>query len=252
MGAVPRIGWNVLMGVNVRGRELVSRVGIVGYMVYWGLFLITIPMNLLHNTIRSQIRDSVWLGAYVDVWILFWASANLVFVMPHLAEATGWSLLLVLIPIIRVLDMLRVLFWTSLIQRDAPRMPSNAILQLLIHYVEVATAFSCIYLFLQSYYGIPVLSVGDIDRFVSSWEAFYFSVVTAATLGYGDISPSLNSSTARFIGLAIVAELMVVLSLALIAIPRYLAYLLPRSRTDSQNAPCVNRSCSECGPAAEI
>lgn len=64
-----------------------------------------------------------------------------------------------------------------------PRSLERSIIFLAVNVVESILAFAIIYL----YFGVLIYS----DQIVYNWhEAVYFSVVTAATVGYGDIVPS--------------------------------------------------------------
>ena len=60
---------------------------------------------------------------------------------------------------------------------------NRSFMLLLINYLEMIIGFAALYIYTGS------IAAEKMPAITDSWEAFYFSVVTITTLGYGDFSP---------------------------------------------------------------
>jgi len=168
----------------------IKRARDTGHFAACFLFVLSVlsyPVGLLqHWWSRGglEARDK-W---RIDVWIVTWAIANVVVLFFLLSRQP----LFIIFPIARMVDLLYVLVRLPLLGRRVYRR-GRALLFLLVHYFEVTTIFGSIYIFLQQTKGAPIFLVQGQPGCLSPAQAFYFSVSTAATVGYGDITPNLKA-----------------------------------------------------------
>jgi len=150
-------------------------------------------MGLLHNCWSRGGREAKdkW---RIDAWIIGWLVidfAILMFLLPQYP-------FLVVFPIARLSDLMYVLVRLFLLSNGVFKR-GRALLFLLVHYLEVVTIFGCFYIFLQQMSGAKIFMVGNQPDSMgiqagclSPAQAFYFSFTTAATVGFGDITPNLR------------------------------------------------------------
>ncbi len=154
----------------------------------------------------------------IDMWVLFWLSFNgaVLLALPKYPMAV----LLVIFPFLRLFDLLQTLFALLLFQREEA-LKGRSLGLLMLHLTEVVVAFACFYLAIQQVAGEHLFYVGDELRGLRASTAFYFSFITAATVGFGDITPNTADSFAagltRFL---VTLEILVSLFVILVSIPR--------------------------------
>lgn len=114
----------------------------------------------------------------------------------------------------------------SLVLTEAPFSKTRVrpLVNLIVHYLEVIVIYACTYLWLQAVAG-PVFVVNGCLRLLQPLESLYFSFITGATVGYGDIVPSSSSRLSSLLQPQnfIMAEVMTLLFILAISIPRYLS-----------------------------
>jgi len=127
----------------------------------------------LSKKIRSQISES-----YVLVWFV-----TLCFLLAFPSNAIWFPF-----PIIyRLIDgfnyRLCIVFVDRYKEGWGLRSLNRSFMLLLINYLEMIIGFAALYIYTGS------IGAENMPPITGSWEAFYFSVVTITTLGYGDFSP---------------------------------------------------------------
>lgn len=118
----------------------------------------------------------------VDVYCIL--KPVLLFGILKLGLASGtWALILACILIADLyVYLLSVIFLGRVGLYGQPASINRSVLLALINFIELAAAFSIVYLNLNALYYD--------DSVVTNWhQAVYFSVITAMTIGYGDVTP---------------------------------------------------------------
>ena len=156
----------------------------------------------------------------IDTWVLLWA-VGLVGVLLAVDHASGPLLILLgLLPLLRLSDLLYTLF-AFLVVRQSPRSAARSLSHLLVHYLEVVTAFACLFLVYQQLTDSYVFLIGGTPTMVGPEKAWYFTLTTAATIGHGDVTPNLDEAPVLWLAWA---EPMVILLITAFEIPRVFAF----------------------------
>jgi hypothetical protein len=189
------------------------------YIILLVLCFLCYPVALIQFLIVGNTKDienRKKAAPKIDGWILFWAAFTpicLFLLIPHVGRFFA------LLPLLRLFDMLYVLFWllvTGTITQKAGRSASF----LLLHYFEAIMIFACCFLWVQAASAGQIFADSQGSRLVlSSSSALYFSFITGATVGYGDIVP-----VARVSRMLAGLELFCVFYLVAIAVPRVFSY----------------------------
>lgn len=163
----------------------------------------------------------------IDAWILSWAvfTPTCLFLLGPL-----FGSFFDLVPMFRLFDMLYVLFWLLVVGKPSQKAGRSASF-LLLHYLEGLMIFACFFLWVQSMSTLPIFadSQGKCLTLKPS-SALYFSFITGATVGYGDIVP-LTRVARVIVGL----ELFCVFYLVAIAVPRVFSF--PTAEGQKTGAP---------------
>lgn len=216
-----------------QSEHLRRTIGITGVVIFWFLRILSLPLSGPHKVFRRLIRSDTSRGLYDEFWTL---GSTLVIFICIWASAT-WSpstLLLVCLgafPFIRLFDIMYMLFNLSFVRKHEPRSVSRSILLLFVHYVEVFGAFASFYLVLQGIHDQPLFCFDGIPQFLSARQAVYFSIVTAATIGYGDFAPVLyGGPIVTIVRGLICCEVIVFLFMSIVEIPRLITFFPNQTR----------------------
>lgn len=203
-----------------------DHLGVTGASLFFLLRVISSPLWAAHNGLKRRLRAG---AVYVEMWSVGWMIV--LFLIPPAIVSPNTSsfvrVVLVLLPILRYADILHTFMDVSLIQRHPPtKSPARALILLFIHYIEIVLIFAALYLFFQvvSHQHLFVIGPDKVD--LTAGQAIYFSVITAATIGFGDITPL--SAVTRFpstVRALISVEALTILMITLIDIPRQITYL---------------------------
>lgn len=153
----------------------------------------------------------------IDAWILAWA----IIVTPLCVFCLApWvTVAFALIPLWRLFDIFQILLYLLLERNSRPQSVGRSASFLILHYIETITIFAGVYLLLQ---GISTSNMffdrNGIALTLSPGMALYFSTITAATVGYGDVTPAATASK-----VVVGFELLCVLYIIAIALPHALS-----------------------------
>jgi len=151
------------------------------------LGVVSFPLDWLHGRITRSGQSK----GLIDLYHCgsFCLSAVLLF----LGRAD--SLLMLLWPILRICDTINA-FGRVFALGIRPKSRPRAVLLLLLHYAEIVLLFACISLYLQA-------QARPLDLFLRNGtaaelttnEILFYTFVTAATIGLGDITPNHDAKT---------------------------------------------------------
>jgi hypothetical protein len=71
---------------------------------------------------------------------------------------------------------------------------TRALLLLVVRYLQVITIFACFYVGVQHFAQTSLYTIQGVACLLRPAEAFYFSLVTGSTVGFGDISPNISAA----------------------------------------------------------
>ena len=205
------IGYGVSMLPSSRRGALIEDVRsfwsksiLVGF-VFGLLAYISIPLATLHSKFTNGGRCK----RRIELWIVGWVLVNLLILIYCIDRVPA----LILLPALRLADLLCVLLRVMNMKSQVYK--TRTFLLLLLHYIEVTTIFACAYFVAQWFFGDELFSVNGSPSKITTMQAWYFSLVTGSTLGYGDITPLSTSSR-----VLLALQLLIVLVITLISIPR--------------------------------
>jgi hypothetical protein len=170
------------------------------------------------TTSEARRERTISRGRQIELYVLCWLVVELCVASAAPSLRGYWGLLLILLAF-RVFDILQSV--VNLNVFDCLRLGVRT------HYVATLARtlllsfwnFFELLLCFGAFYSSPV---ADFDKVVSAWDAYYFSVITQLTIGYGDIQPlSYTRVAAALQGLC-------GFTLALFALSRLVAFL-PRT-----------------------
>jgi len=204
-----------------------TNVGPVSGVLLGMLAFVSLPAGALHGywvqfwkARNSGYRET----AIIESWtctslILLLVALNLIELVPIVVVQ-----LFALLVLLRLVDLFYVLLFL-LIGNHPPKNAARAVTLLLVHYIEVVLIFGCAYLILQRLDAHRVFFlVNSQPGCLTAGESFYFSLMTAATVGFGDITPVLTEPVLRSI---VILEPLCLLFMTAIEIPRLLNFLPP-------------------------
>jgi hypothetical protein len=162
----------------------------------------------------QTMRERNRVKSKIDFWILIWAlitPACLFLLVPAIP-------VFAIVPVLRLFDIFYVLLWLLISPLFKPQRIARSATFLLLHYIEIVMIFACVFLAIQKFYPTQILFKTSDGCLLTSWTALYFSLVTAATVGYGDITPLTPLSQTM-----VALEFICVLFLVAIDIPYVLS-----------------------------
>jgi|GEM_PF-3493807 len=174
------------------------------------------------------IRDGRPAYSFIDIYVLLWVIALTIFLCFANQIAETARLIICVVVVYRILDILSTHFCILLIDSQksnwAPGSFNRSLLLILLNFYEIVVV-----------YGFLYLSIGNIvntqnEKLITPISAFYFSLVTLTTLGFGDFVPKSDSS--RFI---VMLEVFTGIIFLLIVIPSII------SRLTAQNGVIKNK-----------
>jgi hypothetical protein len=158
--------------------------GIIFAAVMTIISIVTFASNALHNLVTHN-------GTKPRA-IELWSIGSTLVTIAALRMAPCSSVFMLIWPVLRYADI--VLPFVRVLGRERrPRTVPRAISLLLLHYAEVILLAACLHLYLQAAAGPDHLyAVASAPRELDTGEAIFFSLVTASTIGFGDITPNHN------------------------------------------------------------
>ena len=137
------------------------------------------------------------------------------------------SISLALLAAMRLADILHNLMLLTLVEKRAPSSTPRSIVLLFNNYLSVILIYATLFLVLPRICGQPLFFVAGTSAELTSGQSFFFSAITASTIGYGDITPSLAANASSIIiRCTIILESFTILVITLIEMPRLIAYLI--------------------------
>lgn len=186
-------------------------IGLAVSVVYSLAAWVSLPAGVLHTLWVGDRRDQPMRNR-IDVWVLTWLAIILALVM------LGWAgkrPLLALLPVMRIADISYTLILVLVFPKiSSSPSPARPLILLIIHLTELALSFSVFYQIACAAGNLKVDGAICCSAHFGGRDALYFSLVTAATVGFGDVT-ALNG--ARWIT---VSQILLSLFLTLISIPR--------------------------------
>jgi len=203
---------------------------------FWGKVLGTLrwvsPLELIFLT-APRLRTHGW----VDVWVLL----NVIISVAALFIAANYHrstlvFVLIIYGAIRVLEI--VVYQTKVVLFDPYRQPRSTsdyvvrsyrrIVVLALHnYLETILWFAAAYSVFRDMFGKKSQVLSTVTG------ALYYSTVTMATLGYGEITPESDCSRG-----VVIIHLLVAIFMSLIILARFIGFLpVPRTLDDTEKPP---------------
>ena len=125
----------------------------------------------------------------VDLWHLIWLLGSMLILFFVIEPNPAW----VLLPFLKFLDLIYVLMKMMVFPLKDRVWKVRPLLHLMLHYVQMVVVYACLFLFSQHMCGEALFLVHDHLCWLSAGDALYVSLITAATVGYGDIVPRIPS-----------------------------------------------------------
>ena len=169
-------------------RALVPTYGPLAGSLFLLLRVVGAPVDYVFR-LATKARNS---AGVIDV--THFACLSLSLALLRFAPATSW--ILVAWPAVRVADTVHT-FFDSFARQAVPRSKLRSVVLLFLHYVEIIVLFALVALFLQQA-ALPehaYMRNGTACE-LGRGEVLFFSFVTAATIGFGDLTPNHSASTA--------------------------------------------------------
>lgn len=191
------------------------------------------PLELIWAA-APRLRTHGW----VDVWVLthLALSVGAVVAAARLGPTSWLTLTLVVYGVIRLQEI--VVYQAKVVLFDMYRQPRSTsdyavrgyrrlVLLALHNYLEIVFWFAAIYSILRCDFGEKAQVLSTVVG------ATYYSMVTMATLGYGEITPVTDSAR-----VAVLAHLVIAVFVSLLIFARFVAFLPnPRSLDSSEQPP---------------
>jgi len=135
-------------------------------------------------------------------------------------------------PVLRLFD-LEFIYMRSFVYNLPPASKPRAVVHLFLHYTEVIVLFAMLYLFMQSHapHGPdqPMLFAKNTDgsNELTAPQAVFFSFITGATIGYGDIAPNHSAARNWVVGVYFLTWLktLMILSFTLVELNRIVGFV---------------------------
>ncbi len=227
---------DLTLAIGKTPRQLVDSDGLVVAILYCSLRTLSWPVWKLHD--RCVMRFASDLGKrrrFIELWTVGFALA---LSLCAAASAYGppqwwWTLPWAVVAMLRVFDILQLL-WGLSITKFRPWSVTRSVLLLFVHYGEIILGFACMFLFVQTIDCDAVFKIGEVERRLGFVEVVYFSGITAATIGYGDVVP--RSADGPIVALArglILSEAVLIVVITLVELPRLIAFLTVGPESDT-------------------
>ena len=187
---------------------------------WWGTVLNALRWISPFHLVRTMFPQTTKTYGFVDVWVianLFAAVCAWLFISPDTAPRVAW--LVFGYGALRVFEIvtynLCVLFLHPISNKTfAFRSFRRSVILVLHNYCEVFFWFAAAYHHFAGHFGDKAGIVGSIDG------SLYFSIITMATVGYGDITP--QDALTRWM---VIAHVCVSLFLTIIVIASFVSLL---------------------------
>ncbi len=197
------------------------------------------PIGILMDALSLCLRKTPNLKkGMVDIWHLAWLVISILVLFYWIPKwpYVAWILFL------KVVDLIHTMLMLMVFKRYSEG-KVRPIVHLMVHYIQLLVTFACLFLWVQSHchQSLFILknvlngTTVDTTTNLSPGDALYFSLVAAATVGFGDIvplSPTAGSSCgfwycqpSLYVGL----EVLLAIGLTLFFIPYFLS-LVPRKQ----------------------
>ncbi|MBS1823878.1 MAG: hypothetical protein JST93_01035 [Acidobacteria bacterium] len=202
-------GW---IGVREDFKVVIRPSGEIAAVFIALLSFLAYPLVSLHRyLIRRENKRGIalWSAAWLVLLFFF------LFLKPN-------TLLLVLACAYRLADIARIHAYVTFAELP-PGPARRALSLLLVHYLEVFVIFAYAYVWISQ--ETVAFQIHGCNRSLTQLEGLYFSFVSGATIGYGDISPShmLPFSHPRP-ALIVILQSLTLTFLTLVEFPRIFAH----------------------------
>lgn len=200
------------IGVSWR-REKIILGGLFGVLA-----VISLPVGLLFGLFpKTDIQR------FIDKWHISWLITSFLVLAAIKAEP-----LLLIIPILKCLDLFYTMMALMVFRRGSRYRVRPLGHLLLMHYPQVFVTFASLYLGIPSLKSDLAYAIGCGEVLLDPGTALYFSVVSGATLGFGDIVPktliSEGMATGTLLHAAVVLEVVVLLGLTVLFVPYFMQF----------------------------
>jgi hypothetical protein len=197
-------------------REAFKRAGIFAFSLQLVLAICSFPLGFVLDFV-DRLSDQ-WRLRAIEIWILSLTGVDALILLFALRR---WPWLIVL-PALTLADSAYAIV-SLLIAWRSVQSPARSLLLDTLRYFQVIVVFAGIYFCVQNMPNSRAFCDAKGNPVeMTPPRAFYFSALTAATVGYGDIAPCLDSSL-RFIlrpHTLIPLEMFCILLIVAIEIPR--------------------------------
>lgn len=167
-------------------------------LLYSLISLLSLPLGLVFDLILEictrDLSDKKIASRRKQSLIDAWHLAFLIFTLSALLmNAPTW--LLLSFPAFKLLDLFQTMIKLLAFPERGSRQSARPIVHLFIHLLQIVVAFASCYVFISRSCGpSSFLVFGKAsESALGPVDALYFSLVTAATVGFGDITPQLPS-----------------------------------------------------------
>ena len=164
---------------------------------------------------ENELSPTAWCGVFINragIWVVLRGLILLVALKAVFCiEAWAWKPFLALLAVALLLDILLVHTSQAARLTRKPKHFLRSLILSLSSYFEIAVVFAVLYGLVAYQFNPPL----------GARRALYFSFVTIATLGYGDIVPHSDGWTAQ---LFVIAEIAIGLYFVAIVIARFVAW----------------------------
>ncbi|MFN0019155.1 MAG: potassium channel family protein [Pirellulaceae bacterium] len=194
-------------------------------------FSIWILLLVSGNWTKSTERPDIYVRVAADIYMVIMGTFLILCYFQEFALAARATpeycpmlsaMLWLVFPVFRVIESVHVIVMLHANgPYDSPA-PMRAVSKMLWAYLEFVVAFASIYLAITVLTG-DKFGAGSDPGFLASWvHPLYFSMITIATVGYGDFAP--QTSCGRFI---VIIEVFCGLLLLVVVLQRVLAVSIP-------------------------
>ncbi len=211
--------------------------GLVGAVLLAFLSGVSLFFGCLEDRWEKLFPDK-WKLRAIEVWIVSLLVINMFLLFSGGIEShPAW----ILIPIFTVADVLHTLL-SLFLAASAPKVWARSVLLLMVRYLQVVSSFACVYIWVQSLSPYALYSVHGVNRQLAPSEALYFSAVTAATVGFGDITPHLEAMQRLSLIVRpttlVLGEIVCMIVITAIELPRLISSVRPPAPRSTCGGAC--------------
>ncbi len=195
-----------------------------------GLLVIFVA-NQISRLVFSRVKDERRRGVLTGVLSLFILALEFYLIF-YMEDEQGISLFFIILFAVGVASMVRRLFVSD-------RVDMNAVFAGIVGYLLLGVLGTGIFLYVDHHVHLAFNLAGEQGDLTTGSQAFYFSLVTLTTLGYGDIVPRTDQGRVAASFLAVAGQMYVA-----IIISRLVA-LYMREQADKAKISAIRRAVEE-------